>query len=285
MDRAIVLVLLVVVAGCLGGSNAGAPASGDGPPDASWTDGQGINVSALAHSHFETLRSEGSFTLNRTSTIAIDGETRPERPRPDWYAPPSSTYAKVNLLEGRLLHRSTTVGHSQSTRFVSAEETARRQKPCSTDTCEWEYHYLKRPEHDTVAQLIDRYRRDRVVEMTIQVMDDWNYTYDGRTTRDGQTLYRYSAEWTFDKPMHPFDEQPTGTGTLLVSEAGVIHYWEYRYTGSATVTIDGEQREVTVTQRNTQRYADVGDTTISRPDWVDRAEERNPPPTTKTGES
>lgn len=276
---------IVLLAGCLSGSSPGTPEVGEDPPETRWTDGQGINVTALAHSHFETLRSEGSFTLNRTSTIAFNGDTRPEKPRPDWYVPPSYTYEKVNLQESRLLHRSITVGHSRATRFTSSEETARRRKPCTSGRCDWEYHYVERPEHDTVAQLIDRYRRDRVVEMMIQVMDDWNYTYAGTTVRDGQLLYRYSAEWTLDKPIHPFDEPPTGTGTLLVSDTGVIHYWEYRYTGTATLTIKEEQKEVTVTQRSTQTYADVGDTSIHRPEWVDRAEDQNPPPTTKTGES
>jgi hypothetical protein len=282
--EAIVLLSIILLAGCLSGGNPATPQVGDGPPEAGWTDGDGLNVTALANSHFETLRSEGSFTLNRTSTIAINGETRPEKPRPDWYAPPSSTHASVNLREGRLRHESTTVGHSQATRFVSAEETAQRRKPCSTDACDWEYRYLVRPEHDTSAQLIDRYRRDRVVEMMIQVMDDWNYTYAGTTDRDGRTVYRYTAEWTFEKPVHPFDEVPSGTGTLLVSENGVIHYWEYRYSGTATVTVAGEQREVSVTQRSTQTYSDVGDVTIVRPDWVDRARERNPPRTTESAD-
>lgn len=281
----IVLLSMVLLAGCLSGGSPASPEAGDGPPDTRWSDGEGINVTALAHSHFETLRAEGSFTLNRTSTTTIDGDTRPEEPRPDWYAPPSYTHAEVNLDESRLRHRSITAGHHQATRFISAEETARRRRPCTSNACDWEYRYMQRPEHDTVAQLIDRYRRDRVVEMTIQVMNDWNYTYEGTTVRDGQTLYRYSAEWTFDNPVHPFDEPPTGTGTLFVSEAGVIHAWDYRYTGTATVTVDGEPQEVTVTQRNTQTYSDVGDTTIRRPDWVDRAADRNPPPTTKTSDS
>jgi hypothetical protein len=75
MRRAVLCLLLVVATGCLGGSDIGNTDPADGPPDAKWVEGEGINETVLANQHFETLRSEGSFTLNRTSTVAIDGET------------------------------------------------------------------------------------------------------------------------------------------------------------------------------------------------------------------
>lgn len=285
MRRTVLLVLLVLAAGCLGGSDIGSTGPANGPPDEAWVEGKGINETALAISHFETLRSAGSFTLNRTSTVAIDGETRPEEPTPEWYRPPSRTYMEVDLDEGRYLHRSVTAGHSQAAKFISSDETARRQRPCSSDSCDWKYHYLERPEHDTIAGEIDRFRTARVVEMMVQVMDDWHYTYEETTERNGQTVYRYTAEWTFDNPVHPYAEQPTGTGTLWVSRDGVVVAWEYRYTGPAEVMIDGERRMVNVTHRNVQTYTSVGETTVEQPAWVDSARERDPPPTTETADT
>lgn len=282
VHRTVPLLVLVLVAGCLGGTDPGTSRSVDGPPDAPWADGRGINETALADQHFDALRSAGSFTLSRRSTVAIDGDTSPGEPRPDWYRPPSETRTEVDLGAGRYRRRSVTAGHSRATKFVSPEETARRRKPCTSDACDWEYHYLERPEHDTVAAEVDRFRNQRVVETMVQVMDDWNYTYDGTTDRNGVTVYRYTAEWTFDRPVHPFTERPTGTGTLLVTGDGVVLRWEYRYAGPAEVVVDGERRTVDVTIRNVQTYSAVGDTTVERPGWVDTANERDPAPTTAT---
>jgi hypothetical protein len=137
---------------------------------------------------------------------------------------------------------------------------------------------VRRPPHDTLAQEIDRYRRDRTADEMAELFDDWNFTYVDSDRRNGETRYRYHANWTFGKPVPPFQRPPNGTGTLVVTGDGVIRLWEVRYTG--TVRIDGASAPVSVTLEYSTRYADVGSTTVERPDWVDDARRGDPTPTT-----
>lgn len=285
MDRrqrlAISIGLAAVLAGCLGGYGTDpAPAR---PPEATWADGQGLNATVLVEHHFAALRAAGSFSRNHTSTVAIDGDTRPDGPRPEWYRPPRHTHEQVDLADSRLVHVSVTAGHRRSAKFVSPDVDADRRRPCPPGECAWEYDYDRRPEGDTLHQLIDRYRRDRIVEQYGQVFDDWNFTYVGTTTLDGEPVHRYAATWTFDRPVHPFAAPPNGTGTLLVTEDGVIRRWETTFTGEATVTAGGGSRPVDVTRRDVYTFYAVGETEVDRPAWVDRAASRHEPPTTETG--
>lgn len=273
------LLVAVVLAGCLGATGGG-PAATDGPPEAAWADGQGIDETALAERHFEALRAAGSFTLERNATVAIDGDVRPEEPRPDWYRPPSRTRVAVDLDARRFHHASVDAAGSRGETFGSPEEEASRRKPCPSADCEWEYRHLERADPDALLRGIDRYRRDRPAEMLAAVMDDWAFAYAGTTELDGEPVHRYTANWTFDGAVHPFAERPDGTGTLLVTADGVVRRWETRFVGPARVTVDGEPRTVTVTRRNVVRYDAVGETTVERPDWVDRAAADDPPPET-----
>lgn len=275
--RALPVVLLVVTAGCLAGTPLDG-SSADGPPAAAWAEDRGVNETALVHAHFRALREAGSFTANRTARVTIDGERRPPDSRPDWYRPTRITVEQVDLEDTRYVRDSVTVGHDRASSFISAEIDADRRRQCPD--CGWEYRFTRRPEGDTLAQAIDRYRRDRMADEMADVFDDWNFTYDGTVTRDGETLYRYRGNWTFGKPVPPFQSPPNGSGTLLVTEDGVIRQWAYEYTGTAR--IEGLSEPVTVTLSYSMRYDDVGTTTVERPDWVDRGRENDPTPTTVT---
>lgn len=282
MYRTVTLLALALVAGCVAG---GGPTDASGPPDAAWATDGGIEVDVLARHHWETIRDAGTFTHNQSSTHEIDGDASPDGPRPDWYSTPRYTTERVNLDSDRITRRSVAVEHTRSEIFISPDEDASRRKSCTSDACSWEYSYLARSDLDSTAGEIDRYRRDRVVEMTAAIMDDWNYTFSGMERRDGRILYRYTADWMTDKPVHPFTEPPAGEGTLVVNGDGVIRSWSYRFTGPGEVTVDGESRSVTVTQRYRIGYFAVGDTTVDRPAWVGDARAADSPPKTSTGES
>lgn len=287
MRRTALLVVLVLLGGCLGGIGPGGSGGSAGPEDAAWTDGESINTTALAEQHFETLRDEGSFTVNQSETVRVDGEARPdETKRPDGYSPPSYLRQQVDLETGRYLGTSVTVGHRRSAYFVSSEESAARQRNVSTD--ETTYRYQQRPEN-TRSERIDRFRNEAVVEGLNRslrgVTVGFDYTHTGTVERGGETLHRYEAEQNLETAPPPFTEPPHGTATVLVTEDGVVRRFELEYAGEATVTVDGEERTVDVTQTFVRTYTAVGETTVERPDWVDHAAEEDPPRETETGDT
>lgn len=287
MRRTALLLVMVLLAGCLGGIGPGGSSGSAGPDDAAWADGEGLNTTVLAEQHFETLRGEGSFTVNHSETVRVDGEARPdETRRPDGYTPPSYLRQRVDLENGRYIGESVTVGHRRSAHFVSPEETAARQTNVSNG--ETTYRYQERS-GDTRSERIDRFRSAAVVEGLNRslrgVTVGFDYTHVETIERDGETLYRYEAEQGLETAPPPFTEPPQGTATVLVTEDGVVHRFELEYAGEATVTVDGEERTVDVTQTFVRTYTAVGETTVERPEWVDHAADEDPPRETETGET
>lgn len=283
------LVVLVALAGCLGGLAPGSGSSGSpsspSPPAAAWADGDGVNATALAHQHYDRVRAAGSFTMNHTETVRVAGDARPDGPTPDGYHPPSTVRRQVDLDAGRYRDRFVTAGDRRSAHFVTPDVTARRRAPCPD--CEYEYSFQRRPETDTTSKRIDRYRTAAAVERLDRTLRGvtigFEYTYAGTVERDGETLHRYRAERTLDTAPPPFADPPRGTATLLVTADGVVRQFTLEYAGSAPVTVDGDRRTVEVTQTFVLRFTAVGETTVERPGWVDRAAERDPPRTTATG--
>jgi hypothetical protein len=284
MRGPLLVAVLLALGGCLGGTGVtGAPDAAD-PPAADWADEDGIDAGALARSHFATLREAGSFTVNRTETVRVGGEARPDGPRPEGYYPPRFTRRHVSLDANRSLRVSVTVGNRRSARFVTPEIVASRRLPCATGDCEPEYAFDRRPPGDTLARSVDRYRRAAVVERLARSLRGLNYTYDGRVERGGETLHRYGANATLDSAPPPFSEPPRGTATLLVTDEGVIRRFDLRYSGVASVETGGT-RSVDVAQAFVRTYAAVGETPVDRPAWVDRAAAAETTRTTETGEA
>lgn len=283
MYRTILLLTTVVLAGCLGGVGT---QSSTGPPAAAWADGESIDTAELADHHFGTLREAGSFTVNRSETIRVDGDARPDDPRPDGYYPPSFSRHRVNLDETRYLGTFVTAGHRRSTHFVTSEITATRRRECPS--CDPTFDYRPRPEGDTRSERIDRFRTEEAVDSLARslrgVTAGFNYTYAGTVDRDGETLYRYRAARNLSTAPPPFSEPPRGTATVLVTADGVVRHFDLQYAGPATVSVDSEAETVNVTQRFVWTYTAVGETPVERPTWVDRAAEEAPPRRTETGE-
>lgn len=276
------VIAAVVLAGCLGG--VGTDPATEGQPETEWTTDGGINETALVQAHFAALRTAGSFNYNHTSSIKIDGDARPKRPLPEWYRPPSLTHEQIDLDESRLRYTSIDVGHRRVSKFISSDVIAERRRGCPSENCSWEYDYDRRPEGDTLAQQIDRYRRDRIVEMYVEILDDWAFTYVGTERLDGELAYRYRANWTLDRPMHPFAAPPDGNATLVVTSDGVIRRWATTFSGPAEVSVDGETQTASVAQHDVYTFYAVGETTVERPAWVDRAQAGHQPRQTQTGQ-
>lgn len=274
---------MVVLAGCLGGVGTQSPT---GPPDAAWAEGDGLDTAELADHHFEALRGAGSFTVNRSEAVRVEGDARPDAPRPDGYHPPSFSRHRVNLDETRYLGTFVTVGHRRSTQFVTPEITATLRRDCPS--CEYTYDHRRRPEGDTRSERIDRFRTEEAVDGLARslrgVTVGFNYTYTGTVDRDGETLHRYRARRNLSTSPPPFSAPPRGTATILVTTDGVVRQFELRYAGPATVSTDGEERTVDVTHTFTRTYTAVGETPVERPAWVDRAADQDPPRRTGTGD-
>lgn len=279
------VVICLLVTGCLSG--IGGPSSSDpGPPDAAWTDEEELDSTALITTHFAQLRDAGSFQENKSDVILVEGEARPpEDLRPEGYYPPSRTRRLVDLDANRLLRHSHTRGERERTRFLSTDVKASRHRPCSAGECAVEYTYLQRADDAPVPYAIDRYRHDDIGQTLHATTANLTLTYDGAVQRDGERLYRYDAPRNLSHPAPPFSEPPTGTVTLLVTDDGIIRRFVLEYTGTATVSEAGATRTVNVTQRFVQTYTAVGETTVERPAWVDKARDSDPPPRTETGDS
>lgn len=270
MRLTVPVLTLVLLAGCLGGISSTSPL---GSPNTAWTNGDSVNTTALAERHFRELRGAGNFTTNHSETNRVDGEAQLSGPRPEGYHPPTFAREQVDLDEGRYLGTAVTVGHRRSNHFITPEVTARRHKKCPD--CAYEYSYEQRPEGDTLSKRIDRFRTGETVTQLGRFLQGvtvgFNYSYAGAVKRDGETLYRYRAEQSLETAPPPFSAPPKGTATVLVTEEGVIRRFELQYAGPATVTVDGQKRTVTVTHTFVRTYTDVGETSIERPAWVNRA--------------
>lgn len=282
LSIACLLAVLLVVSGCLGGPTT----AESGPPNASWTDGETLDTDALVANHFETLRERGSFTVNRSEAVRVEGDARPPQDRrPEGYYPPSVTRRQVNLATNRLVRVSRVPGHRRSERFLTTEVDASRRKSCPSDDCAYEYRFQRRSPDASVPRPIARYRDSGVEEAFDVMVGNATLTYVDTVERDGQTLYRYRGTRNLSHPAPPFSEPPTGTVTVLVTDDGVIRRFVLRYAGTGTIESDGESRTVNVTQTFVATYTAVGETTVERPGWVARARSRDPPPSTATAAS
>jgi hypothetical protein len=128
---------------------------------------------------------------------------------------------------------------------------------------------------DTRSERIDRFRAAETVTQLARFLRggtvEFNYSHVETVERGGETLYRYRAKQSLETAPPPFSAPPNGTATMLVSRDGVIRRFELQYAGPATVALDGEEQTVNVTHTFIRTYTDVGETTIERPSWVDRA--------------
>lgn len=107
-------------------------------------------------------------------------------------------------------------------------------------------------------------------EMLYVVFGAVNTTVAGQVERDGTTLYRVVGTGVDPGSTHG-DDAPFSL-VALVDERGVVHSLQYAH----PTTFEGDPAVIT----QTIRVTDVGNTTVERPVWADRAAENATEPAT-----
>jgi len=284
MDRRIVSTLLVVallaLAGCSGGGGPGSPTAGDasdgtdadeGPATAtdgddtgtptrtadnepldvaSVTTDSGLNTTALLLAHSRTLNRSGGYRIEANRTIrapegtsirdtVIEGATTPVRYR---YL---VTYTFEN--ESGTFEADLTEQYRTADRYYRRSRTARGQTTHSvTET--------------TRQRTRQRFRGGTIgfTEAGYYLMFD--FAFEGNVTRDGTSLYRFSADSfaaTNQRPRNATDP----SATLLVDRTGVIRSADISFENANT----GQELDLSM------ETVAVGDVAVAEPDWTDEA--------------
>jgi len=286
----VLLALLAVTAGCLGGIGPGD--SGDGPTtrgtptegtgtdgidgdgttagktdDGTATTGDGTTAgdgdddapavvappfdpAALRSAHLSALRGAGSVTVRGNQEIRrVDGPGSVE----------SSTVARVDMDSGAALVRRNRSGRETAT-YVAPNGTAYGRQVTATGE---------------TRILTPRLARDpntsRIVAPSILgVANATDLTYAGRTSRGGVEGYVYEAEGpetagaALLESLNASREELNGYRLVVVlSPDGVVTYGEL----FLNVTTD----DGTLVLRDRERFAALGETAVTEPDWVAEA--------------
>ena len=257
----VVVVSLLVVAGCLGGGGPAADGASDGGSSAgdgnSAGDGGAASDGVADGDEFDVgeterlLREAGSFTATWSYATTESGET----------ATVTDTY-RVDLRENRSLETFTMTGAESQTDFETFVADGSAYTRYATDG---EAFYQIRPQDDTAFQsAVDR------GAISYETVDDARFV--GTETFDGVTVDRYEysnlAAWRqFGAGTIGSSDNVTVTDftvAVLVDEDGLARQTAWTLTGE---TDEGE----TVSVEWRYEVTDVGTTSVPDPDWLDAA--------------
>ena len=247
----VLLCLLTLLAGC-----SGVPGLGDGSEG--YGEGETLNTSALAADHASNLREAGSFTVVLSQhTTTGEGTTAEQHQR-----------VAVDLDANRTL-LTISSARSNGNRSVSNGQTV-------YGTGEVTYVRLGEGEearynriNGSGGPMSPALTGEQFVSLntTSSLTTATNWTRNGSTTRDGETLTRFDAtgnESVADAVFAASDVTVTGyDATMLVTEDGTVRRTSY--------VLDAEAGGRAVTQRVDVRITDVGNTTVEAPDWLGEA--------------
>lgn len=251
---AVVLVVLVVTAGCFGGGatdtpvteTTGAPDTPAGPFDGvsqpPGIDDSGVtDADALLSAHESALAGESttvsmSFTLTVNGTgqnVSLQGKVLPDGDR---------GWMRVTFPDGT------------GTYYTADDSTYYRERVNGTTS------------YGTTSQVSaipaePRFGADQRIRTALAAAE-WEPV--GTVERDGRTLVELRAT-SVDPPdvNTSGDTTVDSSGRLLVDGEGVVHY--------VVVETTVENDRGTVEYAIEVRLADVGSTTLEEPDWIDRA--------------
>ncbi|WP_424000527.1 DUF7537 family lipoprotein [Haloarcula salina] len=260
----VLVVSLLVVAGCLGGGGPvtdgesdGSSSAGDGGSSAGESDSGGDGGGVADSDEFDVgeterlLREAGSFTATWSYATTENGET----------ATITDTY-RVDLRENRSLETFTMTGAESQTDFETFVADGSAYTRYAADG---EAFYQSRPQDDTAFQsAVDR------GAISYETVDDARFV--GTETFDGVTVDRYEysdlAAWRqFGAGTMGSSENVTVTDftvAVLVDEDGLARQTTWTLTGE---TDAGE----TVSVEWRYEVTDVGSTSVPDPDWLDEA--------------
>lgn len=252
----VLVVSLLVVAGCLGGGGPATDGERDGSSSAGESDSAGGGGVADGD-EFDVgeterlLREAGSFTATWSYSTTESGET----------ATVTDTY-RVDVRENRSLETFTMTGAESQTDFETFVADGSAYTRYATDG---EAFYQIRPQDDTAFQsALDR------GAISYESVDDARFV--GTETFDGVTVDRYEysdlATWRqFGAGTLGSSENVTVTDftvAVLVDEDGLARQTSWTLTGE---TDDGE----TVSVEWRYEVTEVGSTSVPDPDWLDAA--------------
>lgn len=214
-----------------------------------------LDAEALANAHEQGLRSAGNFVVNDTSTLRDPTMESAETERRD---------ARVDLDATTAYQVSRPT--EEATRYTYAEGTTAYKKEVleGFDEPQYEREELGRPLAESLIA------GDRIYETVLAV----DYERSDTITRDGQRLAVYVANGTDSvdtaKPAFRGEDISSFSSTLVLDpETGVVHTLE---TDRETDYLSSGEP---VTIEETLRFSQQSSTSVDRPAWADRVDERS----------
>lgn len=214
-----------------------------------------LDAEALANDHERGLRAAGTFVVNESSTLRDPTADGPETDRRD-------AQVDVDSETAYQVSRPT----AEATRYTYADGATAYKKEVleGFDDPQYEVDELGRPLSETLLA-------DQRIYETVRVID---YERAGTVTREGRTLAVYVANGTdsVDTSRSAFRGEDISTfrSTLVLDpETGVVH------TLRTERTTDYLSSGDPVTIEETLRFSAGGSTSVERPAWVDRLQNRS----------
>lgn len=245
MKRIVASVLvaaLLALAGCVGSLPGTGPTLDDVEYPNGVSDG-GVNATALVDAHEAGLENR-SFTLEMTLTGASENE--------------SQSYAVRNAVSAdrsrMLAHTNTSTGTTDV--YFTADRVYQRSVLDGRTSYDVRERTSRAPQAAPGPLTGVRFLR--------QYLSTANFTPTGVTVDDGTTLIVLTAD-TASLVNNSMTNVTRFDARVLVDERGVVHRATLDY---AAVSADGE----TISGSTTLRVTDIGETTVTEPDWLDEAE-------------
>ncbi|MFD1514659.1 DUF7537 family lipoprotein [Halomarina rubra] len=257
---ALLLCATLVLAGC-----SAVPGLGGGSSEAYTSPDEPLNASALQADHTENVEAADSFTYHANSSGTTNlgqesnGSYTVDTTLTAWVDVTDDEYRYVSRTNGSVLG---TPSRSNVSVFIT-DGTAYAQQQAGGET-----QYDSRPTNlssDIVASA--------TLAQQWAVVDATNWTQDGTETVDGETLTRYVANGSAaveHSALLARSGAPESAANvadfdavLLVTSDGTVR----SFTTETTIDLAGRS----VKSRSSVGVSDLDDTSVERPDWLDRA--------------
>ncbi|WP_435363515.1 DUF7537 family lipoprotein [Haloarchaeobius sp. DYHT-AS-18] len=292
----LVVVVLVASAGCLGGTapddtatdptvtDSATPATTDSATDessgetltattgtqtatgSSGTQAHPLSSKRLATSHATSLQDAENFTLDYSIDMTQVTSTETQSFTFDWTVQ-ADLATGAQAIDGTLAGDGFTTSDDNSTMqfdlYVSPDGTA-TQRSAFGDTVQ--YQQADAAQYD-VSTYLTAMNATSALDPEAA-----NFTYDGPTTVDGETLYVYTVS-DLDQLYLPTDQADASAFDyssvskfdlrLVVDDAGTLREMQY----DLEVTEDGSKLNL----HFELSYTELGTTTVEEPDWLDEA--------------
>jgi len=243
---ALLVVALVAVAGCAGGT--GPAADGDGSSGNQIYETP-LDAEAVADDHVDALRDAGSYTIESDATQTMAGQNQTVE---------TSGEVRGDIDSGAVFSRTET---SQRTieLYADGDGTAYQRFVVGNQT---QYQ-----EVSGQAGNATEYARTTVSSF----VGLFDFSYAGTEDVDGETVHVYEAEGadslnTSSPAFGQLNESNVdeASATLHVREDGVVTMAGY----DVTVTVQDRTQSV----NTTQRFTAIGETDVAEPDWLSEAQ-------------